>query len=297
MWDGRETFLDPTSTMCVLGTSRCYASLHFDLADQSNAATTGHAQGTQDLSTEQRDAIVAFESSLYTAQVYDRDAGVLDALGARGGPGPLVDQASYFGINDVVSGDYRSGASFDGNVFSLYGNWDSTETAGNVARESPRADARMAIARGEKLFNTRVIQISGVKGLNDDFNVPVLDGSCSTCHDAPNAGDHSVPMPLNIGVADASRRTPDLPLYTLRNLATGEIVQTTDPGRALITGKWNDIGKFKGPTLRGLAIRAPYFHNGSAADLDAVVDFYNQRFSIGLTAQEHGDLVAFLRSL
>jgi cytochrome c peroxidase len=40
-----------------------------------------------------------------------------------------------------------------------------------------------------------------------------------------------------------------------------------------------------------------YFHNGSAADLDAAVDFYDERFHIGLTRQERSDLVAFLRSL
>jgi hypothetical protein len=50
-------------------------------------------------------------------------------------------------------------------------------------------------------------------------------------------------VPLNIGIADASRRTPDMPLYTLRhNVAPFEEVQTTDPGRALITGAWKDIG-------------------------------------------------------
>jgi cytochrome c peroxidase len=53
----------------------------------------------------------------------------------------------------------------------------------------------------------------------------------------------------------------------------------------------------KGPTLRGLASRAPYFHNGSADSLDEVVDFYNQRFSIGLTPDEKKDLVAFLNAL
>ncbi|HEY0478559.1 MAG TPA: hypothetical protein VGD37_13635 [Kofleriaceae bacterium] len=43
--------------------------------------------------------------------------------------------------------------------------------------------------------------------------------------------------------------------------------------------------------------RAPYFHNGFAADLDAVVDFYETRFHIGLTQQDKADLVAFLPSL
>ena len=103
--------------------------------------------------------------------------------------------------------------------------------------------------------------------------------------------------PLNIGLTDASRRTADMPLYTLRRISTGDTVQTTDPGRAMITGKWADVGKFKGPILRALAARAPYFHNGSAATLDEVVDFYETRFNLHLSAQEKADLVAFLRAL
>ncbi len=74
-------------------------------------------------------------------------------------------------------------------------------------------------------------------------------------------------------------------------------METTDPGRALISGKFADIGKFKGPILRGLAARAPYFHNGSAADLGAVVDFYNERFGAGIAGKDREDLIAFLRAL
>jgi len=106
-----------------------------------------------------------------------------------------------------------------------------------------------------------------------------------------------VAAPLDLGLTDAKRRTPDLPLYTLRNKTTGISIQTTDPGRALITGRWKDIGRFKGPILRAVAARAPYFHNGSAASLADVVDFYDTRFAIGLSAQEKSDLVAFLRTL
>ena len=53
----------------------------------------------------------------------------------------------------------------------------------------------------------------------------------------------------------------------------------------------------KGPILRGLAARAPYFHNGSAATLSDVVEFYNQRFNLGFTDQQKSDLVEFLRTL
>ena len=117
------------------------------------------------------------------------------------------------------------------------------------------------------------------------------------CHDTPNAGNHSVPMALNIGIAAASRRTPDLPLYTLRHKASGAVVQTTDPGRAMVTGKWRDIGKFKGPVLRALAARPPYFHDGSAATLADVIAFYDTRFHLQMSDREKADLLAFLRAL
>jgi cytochrome c peroxidase len=71
----------------------------------------------------------------------------------------------------------------------------------------------------------------------------------------------------------------------------------TDPGRALISGNCADIGKFQSPVLRGLAGRAPYFHNGSAATLLDVVNFYDQHFNIGYSDQDKRDLVAFLKSL
>jgi cytochrome c peroxidase len=295
MVDGRETFKDPASLDCIVGTTNCFASIPFDLADQSNAATVGHAQAAQPLSQAQREAIVQFEMGLFTAQVFDSNAKYLGANGANGGPQYLVTAPFHFGINDVVSGDYRTGAAFNPVVFTLYNAWAGLPR--DLGDDEHVIEARRAVARGQLLFNTKAIQIKDVKGLNDDLSIAVLPGTCTTCHDSPNAGDHSIPAPLDIGLTDASRRTPDMPLYRLRNKTTGAVIDTTDPGRALITGKWKDIGRFKGPILRGLAARAPYFHNGFAADLDAAVDFYNQRFDIGLTPQEHADLVAFLRTL
>lgn len=295
MWEGRETFKDPNSSNCVVGTSNCFASIHFDLADQSNAATVGHAKAATPLSDEQREAIVSFETSLFTAQVFDRRAGLLSTRGAQGGPKPLSTQQAYFGINDTLFGDYQTRAAFTPNAMTLYDAWSSDSES--LQRGSDMNAGRRAVARGQALFNSKPIRIRAVGGLNDDLNVETIAGTCTTCHNTPNAGDHSVPLPLAIGTADAAHRTPDLPLYTLRNKLTGETVQVSDPGRALITGKWKDIGRFKGPVLRALASRAPYFHNGMAADLNAAVDFYDTRFSIGFTAQEKADLVAFLAAL
>ena len=93
---------------------------------------------------------------------------------------------------------------------------------------------------------------------------------------------------------------PDLPVYQVTCTGGplgGTVRYTSDPGRALISGKCADLGRIKGPILRGLAARAPYFHNGAAATLAEVVEFYNQRFQMGLTDQEKADLVAFLKSL
>ena len=102
MWDGRETFKDATSTTCLhRRNAACFASLHFDLADQANGATLGHAQGAVPLTSSQQDAIVDFESSLYTAQIYDDEAGPLGESGGGGGPQLLAQVNSYFGINDV----------------------------------------------------------------------------------------------------------------------------------------------------------------------------------------------------
>src|SRR5689334_17485698 len=67
MWDGRETFLDPQSTDCLKGTTKCFASIPFDLSDQANGATLGHAQAAQALTLGQRLSIMQFESGLFTA--------------------------------------------------------------------------------------------------------------------------------------------------------------------------------------------------------------------------------------
>jgi cytochrome c peroxidase len=282
MWDGRES--SPTTTILQ------------DLAKQADDATQGHAQASLHLSPEEARAIVAFETGLFTAQVRDDRAGSLHTDGATGGPVALSQQPFFIGINDPV-GLNPTGAPFDSNAFTLFSAWAHADEQDEVSR------TRRAIARGQQIFNTMPIVISGVAGLNNQtfsngVTVPEpFTGTCTTCHDAPNAGDHSVKAPLNIGLTDASRRTADMPLYTLRRISTGETVETTDPGRAMITGKWADVGKFKGPILRALAARAPYFHNGSAATLDEVVAFYVTRFNLHLSVQDKADLVAFLRAL
>jgi cytochrome c peroxidase len=72
---------------------------------------------------------------------------------------------------------------------------------------------------------------------------------------------------------------------------------TTDPGRARRSGRWGDMDLFKTPSLRGLAARAPYFHNGIAANLTEAVRHYEVALNFQYTDQERADLVAFLEAL
>ena len=86
-------------------------------------------------------------------------------------------------------------------------------------------------------------------------------------------------------------------MWCTKGALAGQIFEVTDLGRATISGQCSDVGKLKGPILRGSAARAPYFHNGSAATLSDVVEFYDKRFSIGFTDRQKSDLVAFLNAL
>jgi hypothetical protein len=280
MWDGRDTIAGH--------------AIRDGLLAQAREAPIRHAAGAPPPPA-QVNAIVDFELGLFTAQLRDRRAGSLGERTARGGPRPLAHEPFCVGLNDplgmlpAMPGACRVASGFDPRVFTLFGGWTTAP--------SPE---RQAIARGEAIFNTRQFVIADVPGLNGNARDPVrgpLTGTCTVCHDTPNAGNHSVSLPLDIGIADVKRRAPNVPLYTLRHLQTGDTVQTTDPGRAMVTGRWDDIGKFKGPVLRALAARPPYFHDGSAASLEDAIAFYDTRFSIGFTAREKADLLAFLRAL
>jgi cytochrome c553 len=293
MWDNRETPQDAASGLCIADSRplQCFADLQSNLLRQASGAVRGHAQASVELAAADQQAIVRFERGLHTAQLLSFTAGNLGGAGVSGGPERLAAQPFYFGINDVEAGDYRTRAPFRREAMGMFAAWRALPPTTAANR------ARAAIARGEQLFNTRPMNINGVAGFSDVLRRPLQSGTCSSCHDAPNAGTHSVTRAFNIGTTAALFRTPDMPLYTLRNTATGEVVETTDPGVAMVSGKWRDVGKFKTPGLRGLAGRAPYFHDGSARTVEDVVGFYDFRFKMGLSAQEAADLAAFLKAL
>jgi hypothetical protein len=322
MWDGRESTPSPPGT------------LDSDLTNQARDATLVHAQAAASPTDVQLAEIVAFQKGMFTAQIFDKKAKFLTDDNAKGGPVALSQQEFFIGINDPL-GLNPKGIQFTSQIFDLYRPWlsagerhehgehgtpmaseellknvDITDDWHHNDRERGMvSEHRRSIARGEEVFNNAndkaKINITGVAGLNDELNTPSIAGSCGTCHDSPNIGHHSVRAPLNIGIPDEKPPVLDvsgLPVFTLKCVSgpladPNKLYKVTDPGRAMITGKCKDIGRFKGPILRGLASRAPYFHNGSAATLLEVVNFYDERFLIGLTHQQKTDLVNFLNAL
>ncbi len=118
-------------------------------------------------------------------------------------------------------------------------------------------------------------------------------GKCWKCHVGPNFSDlgfHNT----GIGARAAADSDP----------AASE----PEPGRAAVTGDAADLGRFRTPGLRAVALTPPYMHDGSLATLEDVVEFYrrggrpNSNLSlhiapIEMTDDEAQNLVAFLRAL
>lgn len=234
--------------------------VHAGLLSQAAGNITGSQQGDP-ATPELLEEIVVYEEGLRFAQQYVFGVGLLTSCGARGGPRNLSEQAPV---------DDR---------FDLFDAWSALQPGSctTVSADKKRAQ----IARGQELFND-----------------PNPGGrSCRGCHNAANNGSNVNGTLFDVGASRPEFRRPGMPLYTLRNKATGETRQTTDPGRAIRSGLWADIDHFKTPSLRGIAARAPYFHNGIAATLEDVVLHYEVALGFVFTRQERKDLVAFLEAL
>jgi cytochrome c peroxidase len=264
MWDGRQPTLEA----------------------QAIEASQTHLQAAHSPDQTILAKLVALQTGAFTAQLSDSAAGPLDAQGALGGPAGLQAQIP------LPAG---------GTTFAEFAAW-----AGRPGRPG-------SIARGEALFNGREFAVRNVDGFNERPGVgnPAQGVTCSTCHNIGASGaDFFADPQRNIGIGGtgvkAGGPTPasDLPRFTLTCrkgsrpgfLGLGPVV-TNDPGRALITGRCADIGRFTVPQLRALAAREPYFHDGSAKSLEEVMDFYERRFDLGLSAAERQDLINFLAAL
>lgn len=105
---------------------------------------------------------------------------------------------------------------------------------------------------------------------------------------------------------------PDFTGDEFRNIGLYDNVKLLDKGRFDVTKDSNDLGKFKTPGLRNIALTAPYMHNGMFNTLEEVIDFYSNPYNfvenpinmdslmiepLNLSDQQKTDLVNFLHSL
>jgi cytochrome c553 len=132
-------------------------------------------------------------------------------------------QTFSFTVGFLDRGGARGGAEQLARMTATAGRFDLFD-----AWVGSRIASRAQIARGQELFNNR----------NPGGR------SCSACHNSANNGTNVDNRLFDTATASAEARTPDLPLYTIRNRTTGEERQITDTGQGNVTGKWNDLGRF-----------------------------------------------------
>ena len=275
------------------------------LKTQAQSAAHAHLEVSEPLSDEVLEAIREFEMQLYAAQSFSVGAGELDEPGGPSGLGPRAMAAG----NDGVLGNNTTRF-----VIPMEDAWaDLPEGADAAERERNRF--RESVQRGHDVFFFRTFWISDAMHINTVGLGNPIKRTCSTCHgmhmtgmDTANGwmdvGTTNHPWALEPPESPWAQESPVLPLFRLRcrddlppHPFLGREIYTQDPGRALISGKCEDIGAIVIQQFRGLAARAPYFSNGSAASLRELVDFYDRRFNMRLTEQERIDLVNFLSVL
>jgi cytochrome c peroxidase len=235
--------------------------VHAGLIAQALGNITGAQQGAQP-TPETLESIATYELGLAFAQQLSFNAGLLTACGAKGGPVNLSAQQPVQGR------------------FDLFDAWKDLRPGSCGIKSVDRKRAQ--VARGQEIFNS----------VNAGNN-----RSCNGCHSAANNGSNVNGTLFDVGASRAQFRKSGMPLYTVKNKATLEERQTTDPGRALRSGRWADMDRFKTPSLRGVVARAPYFHNGIAPTLTDAVRHYETALGFTFTDQEREDLVAFLEAL
>jgi hypothetical protein len=254
---------------------------------QAQSAYHDHLEGKGQLTRDQLNRIIAFESQVYAGQVWDNGA---KDLTEPNGPGALGPWNMFREKEGVLNSPAKP-------VFLSFDHWKSD------------TEFRQSVARGNDIFLNRNFWVRDVAHINSIGLANPAKRSCAVCHNAVMSGMDRAPGWVDLGTTNyptwtepnAMNEPGELPVFKLTCRADakphpflGRVIYTSDPGRALITGKCTDIGAITMGQFRGLAARAPYFSNGSAKNLMELVDYYDRRFDMRLTSKEKQDLVNFL---
>ena len=263
------------------------------LRSQARTAAREHEERQTSLPDSVLQRIVDFENRIYTAQVFDAKAG---DLAEAGGPPALGPRAMA---------EHRPGVLGDNNydpVFQLFDVWKKPGP-------SSQDEFRASVARGNDIFMFRQFWLRDATHINSIGLGNPMKRTCATCHNAQMTGQDLSAGWVDVGTTNYPTWT-EPPLYSeSRELPVfkitcdkdapphpflGRVIYSSDPGRALISGRCIDVGSIVMQQFRGLAARAPYYSNGSAKSLRELVDFYDRRFDMKLSEQEKLDLINFL---
>jgi hypothetical protein len=266
------------------------------LEAQARDAIKNHMQAAGPISEASVRDIVDFESQIYSAQASHPLGGSFAEAGTPKALGPAA-------LRDGKA--IVSGFNYNNPVFFSFDEW-KTPRAGDSPEQ---AEFRASVARGYDVFFVRPLWISDVAWFSSIGMGNPYKRACAICHSVHMTGNDISPGVMDIGVNNVPTTTTavdtsDLPVFRVRcdkaapsHPYLGREFLTHDPGRALISGKCFDIGSLVMQQMRGLSARAPYFSNGSAKDLAAVVEFYDLRFDMKMTEREKKDLENFLSVL
>lgn len=197
-------------------------------------------------------------------------------------------------------------AEYRGRFQRLYGESASAANVGRPLAAFIRT-LNTAPSRGERYASSPspdLLSISERRG----FELFVGRAGCGTCHrfDATGSvGDgefHALALDRQAAKGAAQQRAAALSSVE-RELAISRDAAVANLGRFNVTRDPADIGKFRTPSLRNIAMTTPYMHDGSIASLEEAVEaelyYRNARTArpLFLTPQEKRDLISFLRSL
>jgi hypothetical protein len=263
------------------------------LKQQMTEASDAHLSMLGKLSDAQIERIEDFARRVFVAQQVSARGGAVDTAGARGGPAKLRDSepGALGSIGEPVWSEFQA--------------WEKIGPEDAKTLTPAQLAFRQSVARGARVFRDKTFLITDSSGINSriGFGNPVRN-SCVFCHNMTQMGNDVAPGQVDLGTTTLpfADPMPDLPLFRITCLKAphphyGRVFYTMDPGFALTTGRCADAGKITLQSMRGLAARAPYFSNGSARDLRAVVDYYERRYNIGYTEQEKQDLVNLMSVL
>lgn len=269
---GRKLFFDPVlSSDRTVACASCHDPAHGFAGKEPRAVGVGGKKGL-------RNAPSLLNRTYGKALFWDGRETSLEAQALKPIVDPLEMNADLAAVVQRLAGDREYAARF-------------RDAFGGEPNEERLAQALASFQRTLLLGGSRVdrFRAGDVAALNAQEKHGLWlwesKGKCWKCHNGPNFTDED-----------------------FHNTGVGWGREPADLGRFKVTGKDEDRGKFKTPTLRGVALTPPYMHDGSIATLEEVIEFYDRGGEknphldaamqpLDLTAEDKKSLVAFLKAL